>query len=70
MLHGEFKTLVDSNWNSGESIVDNTEQFQVKVHEWNKMVYGNMFSCKQILIVELTRVQRILEVRDSPRLSN
>lgn len=33
-------------------------------------MYGNMFSCKHNLIVELTRVQRILEVRDSPRLSN
>ncbi|KAB2042336.1 hypothetical protein ERO13_D02G180833v2 [Gossypium hirsutum] len=59
MLHGEFKALVDSSWNSSESIVDNIEQ-----------VYGNMFSCKHNLIVELTRVQRILEVRDSPRLSN
>ncbi|KAG8478461.1 hypothetical protein CXB51_028358 [Gossypium anomalum] len=60
LIHLEFKDL-----KRNLTIASNLEQFKSVVQFYNKKVYGNIFAMKKELIMELKRVQRILEFRQS-----
>ncbi|MBA0842410.1 hypothetical protein Goarm_002235, partial [Gossypium armourianum] len=67
-LHSEFRSLVSSNWNPDESVVNLMEKFRPKVQEWNKSVYRNIFSRKKQLIHEIKNIQRLLDLKSNDRL--
>ncbi|XP_052290912.1 uncharacterized protein LOC112498105 [Citrus sinensis] len=56
-----FKDFVAESWNQNLQYVDVVNQFRLKVIEWNKQCFGNIFWRKKRLLARLGGIQRALE---------
>ncbi|WCJ35671.1 DNAse I-like superfamily protein [Euphorbia peplus] len=61
--HGDFKSIVEDNWNSQLSLGDNLTNLAGVLDVWNEKVFGNIFSRKKHLYARLAGVQRSLGSR-------
>lgn len=69
-LHHAFTNLVMDRWCDQVGMGENLQSMKEALADWNKRVFGNIFVCKQRLVSELSRVQRILHLHPSTNLRN
>ncbi|KAB2004484.1 hypothetical protein ES319_D11G202000v1, partial [Gossypium barbadense] len=67
LLHLEFRYLLNTHSRSDLEVDSNLDQLMAVLQKWNK-VYGNIYTRKKDLVSELSRVQRIFQVRRSSHL--
>ena len=65
-----FNDFVFESWDRNLYYLDATNQFRLKVTEWNKRCFGNIFWQKKCLLARLGGIQRALESYYSKGLLN
>ena len=61
LTHDGFRDFVAESWNRNLQYVDAANQFRLKVIEWNKKCFGNIFWWKKRLLARLRGIQRAFE---------
>ncbi|XP_019166674.1 PREDICTED: uncharacterized protein LOC109162425 [Ipomoea nil] len=59
MTNDSFSEVVNRAWRSNEDIVQNIQQVQAALTEWNKDVFGNIEAKKRSLLARIGGIQKI-----------
>lgn len=70
LMHSDFPNLMRKNWTREEAWGSQLSRFQQEVIKWNKVVFGNIFTRKKMLISRLNDVDNQLAVNMSPGLED
>lgn len=60
-MNDVFKDFVATSWDRNVTYLEATNLFRLKVMEWNKLHFGNIFLRKQRLLARLEGIQQALE---------
>lgn len=55
--HPDFIHILHDSWHPSPSLLDDIEQFQHNIQNWNKQSFGNLFHKKRRLLARLEVIQ-------------
>ncbi|KAA3472035.1 reverse transcriptase [Gossypium australe] len=61
LQHPDFNTLVQDNWRTDDHITDALENMSKQCLQWNKSVFGNIFTRKKRLEARIEGIQKTLK---------
>ena len=61
LQHNEFKDLLLASWNRVIDTREALKRLGVKIKQWNKEVFRNVQKRKEILVMEITKVQQQID---------
>lgn len=61
LMHDNFGSLVNENWDNVRSLEDSIKRFMAAVKVWNKNIYGYILERKRAIFNRLGGIQKALE---------
>ncbi|KAL4323405.1 hypothetical protein GQ457_11G021940 [Hibiscus cannabinus] len=66
--NGEFEMLLTASWKSGNTIVQNLNEFQIQASQWNRDSFGHIGRQKRILLARIRGFEKVNETSVVPHL--